>query len=159
MTTSTLSPNPTRVRELATDLRTGYPRSPRHPLGGFVIAARALDKCRAELAGVNGDYHYDCPLTAIFLDFAGITVADFRTFVATGADDREVDAWIRANAKQRDPLAIAKFNNLWREKRLSDLDDRLQVFMEQYIADNTPAGARITTWFDVYDAEERRITA
>jgi hypothetical protein len=41
-----------RMQALAPDLRRVAPRSARAPLGPYsVIAARALDKCRAELAG------------------------------------------------------------------------------------------------------------
>ena len=35
---------------LAKDLTRTFPRSPRETLGGYVIAGRALDKCRAVLA-------------------------------------------------------------------------------------------------------------
>lgn len=36
-----------KVQKLAEDLRKGYPRSPCEKLGGYVIAARCVDKCRA----------------------------------------------------------------------------------------------------------------
>src|SRR2546426_11566391 len=38
-----------KVKLLACDLRNGkeFPRSPRETLGGYVLAARAVDKCRA----------------------------------------------------------------------------------------------------------------
>lgn len=38
-----------QVKLLARDLRNGkeFPRSPRETLGGYVLADRALDKCRA----------------------------------------------------------------------------------------------------------------
>ena len=34
----------------ALDLNSEVPRSPRETLGGYVVAARTLDKCRAELS-------------------------------------------------------------------------------------------------------------
>ncbi len=43
-----------------------FPRSPREKLGGYVIAARTLDKCRAAIAGTLGDYKFDCPLDNFF---------------------------------------------------------------------------------------------
>src|SRR5437879_3806180 len=46
----------------AKDLTQEPPRSPRERLGGFVIFARTVDKCRADLAGTIGEYHFDCPL-------------------------------------------------------------------------------------------------
>jgi Domain of unknown function (DUF5069) len=40
-----------KVKLFARDLRNGkeFPRSPRETLAGYVLAARALDKCRADL--------------------------------------------------------------------------------------------------------------
>lgn len=46
-----------KVKKLAKDLRKNYPRSPREKLGGYVIAARCVDKCRAFLADMNGEYN------------------------------------------------------------------------------------------------------
>jgi hypothetical protein len=45
-----------KVKLLACDLRHGkeFPRSPRATLGGYVLAARALDKCRAVLVDWQG---------------------------------------------------------------------------------------------------------
>lgn len=45
-----------KVETFAKELRTSYPHSPREKLGGYVIAARCVDKCRAFLLGVNGEY-------------------------------------------------------------------------------------------------------
>ena len=79
------------INTLAPDLANGeFPRSPRESLAGYVVAARTLDKCRAVIAGKNGEYHFDCPLDNLFLSFAGITADDFKAFVATGADDEAV---------------------------------------------------------------------
>jgi hypothetical protein len=148
-----------KVGKLAIDLRTGFPRSGREPLADYAIAARALDKCRATIAGVNGDYHYDCPLTAIFLEYTGITAGDFQDFVATGASDEEVAKWIGEHAKKRERVEILKWSNSWREKKLSELDARLMEYMEDYVKESLPKGSwsHINCWFDVYDIEEKRI--
>jgi hypothetical protein len=47
-----------RLLTLAPDLRKTPPRSPRETLGAFVIAARTLDKARADLLGINGEYNF-----------------------------------------------------------------------------------------------------
>ena len=39
------------LNTLAKDLMKEYPRSPHETLGGYVIAARMLDKCRALVNG------------------------------------------------------------------------------------------------------------
>ncbi|MBO9540464.1 DUF5069 domain-containing protein [bacterium] len=148
-----------QVKRLAKDLRTDFPRSPAEPLADYAIAARALDKCRAEIAGWQGEYHYDCPLSRLFLDFAGISAEAFKAFVATGASDDEVADWIQEVAVKRDRIDIVRWSNGWREKRLSELDDRLVLHMEDYVQENLPPQSwqRIYRWFDIYDIEEKRI--
>ena len=83
-----------QLKLLAKDLTREFPRSPRETLAGYVIAARAVDKCRAVLADTGGEYHSGCPVDEIFLNFTGISYDSFRGFVATGATDAEVAAWI-----------------------------------------------------------------
>ena len=148
-----------KVRTQAIDLNTGYPRSAKVALADYAIAARAVDKCRAEIAGIQGEYHYDCPLTKIFLDFAGLTAVALKDFVATGATDDEIGAWIQSNATKRERGEILRWSNQWREKKLSELDDRLMAYMEDYMRDNCPPGAvhHVKVWFDIYDIEEKRI--
>ena len=82
------------VAKLAKDLRKQEPRSPDEELGGFPLAARCLDKCRATLVGWLGDYTYGCPMDQEFLTAAGISAGEFKAFVATGATDAEVGQWI-----------------------------------------------------------------
>jgi hypothetical protein len=76
-----------KVKLLACDLRNGkeFPRSPRETVGGYVLAARAVDKCRAVLVGWQGEYHSNCPLDHRWLKFAEIDHHAYRSFVATGA--------------------------------------------------------------------------
>jgi len=152
---STVHPN---VNKLALDLTKHYPGSPHAMLGGYVLAKRAVDKGRAVLAGTNGEYHFDCPLDNIFLGFAGLKGSDLRDLLATGADDAEVSAWIEANATKRARLEVIKWNNEWRYKRISELPDMLQEYMEDYVPKNIPAGVirHIRYFFDIYDCEEKR---
>jgi hypothetical protein len=146
-----------KLKTLAKDLTKDYPRSPRETLGGFVLATRSLDKCRATLNGTNGEYHYNCPLDQIFLNFAGIKADAFKDFIATGASDAEVAEWIQANATQKNRTEIVTWNNNLRYLTLKDLEPEKQVFFEDYIAENIPAGRVIYTWFDIYDIEEKRL--
>ena len=126
--------NKTALESVARDLRKTPPRSPRETLGGFVIAARMLDKARADLLGTNGEYNfYPCGLGAFFWQFTGMDSTKFKEFVATGATDEEVDHWIRENATQKDPKAVIKWNNELRGMRLCDLPDQVQEYFETYI--------------------------
>ena len=139
------------------DLCKVFPRSPRATLGGYIIAGRTLDKCRAVIAGTAGEYHFDCPLDQLFLTFAGISAEDFKAFVATGADDAAVAEWIQANATEHSQEALVQWNNDLRTKRISEMPIELQVYLEGYIAEFIPSDKIVYTWFDVYDIEEQRI--
>lgn len=157
---STTAPDLKKVTDLAIDLRTGFPRSAVDALADYAIAARAIDKCRAELAGVNGEYHYACPLTKIWSEYAGIDLDELRTVVATGATDAEIASWITQKATKRERIEILRWTQSWREKKVSELDPELMTYMVDYVAENCPPGSwtHIKTWFDIYDIEEQRIT-
>lgn len=142
---------------MALDLSVSSPRSPRAKLAGHVILARAVDKCRAVLAGTAGEYHYDCPLDNMFLSFAEIKGADLKAVVATGASDEEIATWVESKAKPREALDVIKWNNRMRELKLSDLPDGSQAYMETYVETFVPAGKVVYRWFDVYDYEEKRL--
>ena len=77
------------------DLTQRPPRSPRVRLGGFVILPRILDKCRASLAGTNGEYNYNCPIDRRFFDFAGIDAEAMKVKVAEGLGDGQILAWVQ----------------------------------------------------------------
>jgi uncharacterized protein DUF5069 len=92
-----------KLLALAPNLTFQAPRSVLAPLGAYgAIAARMVDKCRAELVGKLGEYHYNCPLDRVFFRFTGIDAEEFQRFVATGAGDDEVARWIEKNSKVRD---------------------------------------------------------
>ena len=76
-------------------------------LGGYALLPRMLDKGRAELAGKNGDYHYNCPLDQNFVNFVEIDADALKEQLAAGKGDGEILEWIEANAKQkRNPWEI-----------------------------------------------------
>lgn len=147
--------NEQKLRSLARDLSKTPPRSPRETLGGFVIAARMLDKARADILGINGEYNfYPCGLGAYFWKFTGLDAAKFREFVASGATDEEVDRWLRENATEKDAKAIIKWNNEMRSLRLSELPEQVQEYFETYIPQFCHPPSKVKFFFDVYDVEE-----
>jgi hypothetical protein len=115
-----------KLRALALDLNRTAPRSPRVALGNFpAVAARLVDKCRAELIGQNGSYHYNCPMDRKFFAASGINAERLREFIATGAQDVEIEVWMRQNAaapQKKITNWSRRFlaNPLW---RLLDLED------------------------------------
>jgi hypothetical protein len=145
------------LKALAPDLSTGFPRSPRFVLGGFVLAGRMLDKCRAVLAGTNGEFHYNCPLDKMLLEFSGLNADAFKAFVATGANDEAVGAWIKEHTSVKNREDVVAWNNKMRDTNLSDLPISLQLYMEDYVPQFVPAGKIVYRFFDIYDYEEGRL--
>ncbi len=147
--------NKEQLQSLALDLRTTPPRSPRETLGGFVIAARMLDKARADVLGTQGEYnYYPCGLGAYFWKFTGLDPQAFKDFAASGATDEEVDAWIREHATVKDPKAAIKWNNEMIGLRLVDLSEGVQEYLAGYIPEFCKPASKVKFFFDVYDVEE-----
>lgn len=99
--------------------------------------------------------------TTLWFSFTEISAVDFKKFVATGAHDEQVAKWIEETAKKRPRVEIIKWNNDWRYRRISEMPDPIQEFMEGYVPQFVPAEIRhhIDYFFDIYDAEEKRIQA
>ena len=82
---------------IARDLTKEAPHSPRNRTAGFAIASRAVDKCRASMAGTLGEYHYDCPLDNQLFSFKGITGDQFKSAVQAAKNYEDVGTWLLAN--------------------------------------------------------------
>lgn len=149
--------NKEKLKLLAKDLTKEYPRSPRETLGGYVLAGRTLDKCRAVLNETAGEYHFNCPLDQMFLGFSGIEAEKFKAFVAEGSSDAEVGEWIQKNSKVKNRREVIAWNNKLRYMRPCDMDPEVQEYLEEYIPKYVPKNRPVYVWFDVYDLEEERI--
>jgi hypothetical protein len=138
----------------APDLRTSFPRSPGETLGGFVILARIVDKCRAVLAGTQGDYKYNCPLDRRFFDFTEINADELKAFIATGATDDRIVAWVKEKAAQLSAGEIAAWCYDQRCRAPYSVDEK--AFYESYRQRFAPHARHVATWFELLDAEEKR---
>lgn len=135
-----------------TDLTARPPRSPRARLGGYALLPRMLDKGRAELAGTNGAYHYNCPLDQRILTHLGIEAAALKAELATGKGDGEILAWIRANQKnQHTPEDIAAWSAA-ADVREPDADSR--DFFQELLREAGPNRTDITTWAELLDLDD-----
>lgn len=138
----------------APDLRTGYPRSPNATLGGYVLLPRIIDKCRAVLAGTNGEYNYNCPLDRQFFDWANVDADAFKAEIAAGQSDEELLAWISQHASQTDPDAIRAWGYQMRWRRPTE--PQMMAYFEQLRESIAPDNYQIETWFQLLDADEKR---
>lgn len=135
------------------DLRKHYPRSPRETLAGYVHLPRMIDKCRASLAGTEGDYIYPCPMDERLLDFTGITAKQFSKAVQE-MDEAAVGEWFKKTAKQH---SAAEFEH-WNQKfltRAPDTDEKRAYFKQLRDAID-PGRTDITSWADLLDLDEKR---
>lgn len=139
------------VTLFAPDLTQHAPRSPRVKLGGYVHLPRLLDKARAQLAGKNGDYHYECPLDAHFFAFTGLDPAALLAVSGTGKTDTEVLEWIREQTK-RLPAEIAAWSD-WLSRHAPGGEEGHAWFAEvlQTIA---PGRDDVSTFFDLLDLDD-----
>ena len=150
--------NKEKLAQLAKDLRKVYPKSPREVLGGYVILPRCLDKCRAFLLEMNGEYNFwPCSLCSQLEEFTGVDHEEMKDFVATGATDDEMGEWFKEKSKVKERMEVIRWNNKMRDLRLSEMPDFGQEYLEDYILEHLPTHRPVYVWFDVYDIEEGRL--
>jgi hypothetical protein len=137
----------------APDLTKQPPRSARVRLGGYALLPRLLDKCRAEIAGKNGEYHFNCPLDQQFLSFVGVDAQLLKAEVATGKGDGEILDWINAHASlRRSPWEIVQWSS-WRDQAVpSDFETR--EFFNGMHKEAGPNRTDIVTWPDMLDLDD-----
>jgi hypothetical protein len=93
------------------DLTKQAPHSPRDRTGGFAIADRTTDKCRASINGKLGEYHYDCPLDNMLFSFKGINGAQFKTAVQAAKNYQDIGTWLLANGTKKTPAEIKTWSD------------------------------------------------
>lgn len=126
----------------------------RHKLGGYVHLARMIDKCRAVLAGTQGEYIYPCPLDERLLDFAGISSTAFTEAVTLHPDDHGVVDWFLRVATPHS----ASEREAWNEallRRGPSSPESAERF-NQYRDAIDPSRTDLTAWADLQDLEEGR---
>jgi len=138
----------------APDLTQRPPRSARVRLGGYVILPRMLDKGRAQLAGENGEYHYNCPLDQHFITFTGIDPKALLKQLAAGRGDGKVLAWIEKNAPHKRSVTEVLAWSAYHENRgPADFESR-EYFNHKYLEKLAPTRTDILSWFDVLDLDD-----
>ena len=137
----------------ANDLTQRPPRSPRTRLGGYALLPRMLDKGRAELAGKNGEYHFNCPLDQHFVAFVGIDAEALRAQLAAGRGDGEILEWINSTAThKREAWEILSWTN-WQNDRVPS-DVEMREFFNGLHKGAAPNRADVATWADLLDLDD-----
>ena len=137
------------------DLRKDFPRSMRITLVGYVHLARMIDKCRAVLAGTEGEYIYPCPMDERLMEFAGITGEQFTAAVEAHPTDKGIADWFEQHSTRHSPAELEEWNQklLARGPSSTKSADRFK----KYLAAIDPSRTDITAWSDLQDLEEGRV--
>ncbi|MBC2607938.1 DUF5069 domain-containing protein [Pelagicoccus albus] len=135
------------------DLTQQPPRSPRVRLGGFAILPRVIDKCRAVLAGTNGDYNYACALDQHFFTFTKIDPEAMKAEIAAGKGDGEILAWVMENLGRDLSLPDILAWSAYHQSRSPDNPTYRAKFnkMHETLA---PDRTDIVTSFDMLDLDD-----
>jgi hypothetical protein len=136
------------------DLRKDFPRSMRFKLAGYAHLARMIDKCRAVLAGTEGEYIYPCPMDERLMEFVGINSDQFMTAVKANSTDEGFVKWLEQTAKPHRPTELEE----WNQKLLTRGPSSPQsaAKFKKYLAAIDPSRTDITAWSDLQDLEEGR---
>ena len=135
------------------DLSKQAPHSPRERIGGFAIACRAVDKCRASLAGTPGEYHYDCPLDNQLFSFKGITGEQFTAAVKVAKNYDEVGTWLLANGTTKTAPEIEDWSEDREGESLMTNPEKRDYFIEN--CHRLGLDPNKTTTFDWLEADDR----
>ena len=135
------------------DLTKQAPHSPRVRTAGFVIASRAVDKCRASSAGTLGEYHYDCPLDNLLFTFKGITGEQFKTAVEAAKNYEDVGAWLLLNGTPKTPAEIKAWSDEVEASSPMKNPERRGQFIEN--CHKIGLNPHTNTLFDWLEADDR----
>ena len=137
------------------DLRKAFPRSPNDLLGPYVILARTIDKCRADIAGMAGEYHWNCGLAQMFFQFKEIDPMAFRAQLEAGKSDPDMLAWVeQAGApKTEDEILAWGYDCRWATPH----NVEKKAYVERSARAIQPYPPYIQTFFQLLDAEEGRL--
>lgn len=138
----------------AKDLGLEAPRSPYETINGFAILPRTIDKCRAFIAGTAGEYHFDCPVDKMLFGFKNINAEEFKSFVATGADDEEIGKWVMEHGDQKTPEEISAWSSAFKtDYSYSTNPDKKEWFLGE--CERLGLNPETTTLFDYLEVDDR----
>jgi hypothetical protein len=112
-----------------------------------------LDKGRAAINNMAGDYHYNCPHDQRFLTFVGLEAEALQDQLAQGKGDGEILAWIEANAKfKRSSAEIIAWSSCVEQRAPGDVESR--KYFSQIHETAAPKREDVATWFELLDVDD-----
>jgi hypothetical protein len=139
--------------KLSKDLTKQPPRSPKQRIGGYCILGRTIDKCRAELSGQIGDYHYNCPLDQALFKFKEINGEDFKRAVKDDLTDQELIQWVNAHGKSKSQEEIRNWSDDMDKMSLIHDPEKRDYFISE--CKKLGLDPEKTTLFEWLDADDR----
>jgi hypothetical protein len=124
-------------------------------IAGHVHVARMIDKCRAVLAGTEGEYIYPCPMDERLLEFTGIISEQFTAAVRANPTDEGVAAWFAQSAKPHTLDELEEWNQALLARGPSSPESAVKF--KKYLEAIDPSRTDITAWSDLQDLEEGRV--
>lgn len=137
----------------AKDLSKEPARSPRVRIGGYALLARMADKGRADIAGTAGAYHFDCPLDNMLFGFKGVTGADVRPLLESGAGDEEIARWLDTHGTPKTPEEIKAWGDATEKLSLYEDPEKRDWFIE--VCNEVGIDPSKATLFDYLEADDR----
>ena len=126
----------------------------RDKLAGYAHLVRMIDKCRAVLAGTEGEYIYPCPMDERLLEFVGITSDQFTAAVRSHPNDHQIVAWFTQIARSHELAELEAWNQKLLQRGPSSPESAVRF--KKYLDAIDPSRADITAWSDLQDLEEGR---
>jgi hypothetical protein len=121
---------------------------------GYVHLARMIDKCRAVLAGTEGEYIYPCPMDERLMEFAGITADQFTAAVKANPTDKGVAQWFKKASTPHQQIELTAWNETMLTRGPSTPDK--QKYFNKLRDAVDPSRTDLTAWSDLQDLEEGR---
>jgi hypothetical protein len=140
----------------AKDLTSEPPASPSERVGGYVILARLADKARASFLGGNlGEYHTDCPLDHMLLDWKGVSYDEIKKEIMAGADNEKLAAYLDAHGTNQTADEIEAWSDSMEEANpYKDPDKRDWYASECAKLNLDPNTTTLFEWLDAQDEED-----
>lgn len=139
----------------AKDLTKEAPASPGHRVGEYVILARLADKARAAFLGGNlGEYHTDCPLDHMLLDWKGVSYDEIKEQITAGADDEALAEYLDDHGIPKTPEEIEEWSDGMEEVNPYEIPEKKDWFAGECAKLNLdPAKTTMFEWLDAGDEE------